>query len=107
MRPISDPSLLQVQTISGLIAAVCIMQFTYTFPPLFLLVFLIKRDAAAAGGRWTSGLLGKHWYFKAFNLVLFLGGLSAACLGMYGSGTAIKTTFATSQATSFGCTAPV
>ncbi|KAI0086112.1 hypothetical protein BDY19DRAFT_380379 [Irpex rosettiformis] len=25
----------RVQTISGLVAAVCIMQFTYTFPPLY------------------------------------------------------------------------
>jgi hypothetical protein len=51
--------------------------------------------------------LGGLWYFKFFNLVLFLGSLSMAGLGMYGSGLSIKETFAHSVATSFSCTAPV
>jgi hypothetical protein len=42
----------QIQTISGLIAAVCIMQFSYTFPPLFLFMFLVRRDTLLAGGSW-------------------------------------------------------
>lgn len=39
----------QVQTISGLIAAVCIMQFTYTFPPLLLLGYQIRIYAEGFG----------------------------------------------------------
>jgi hypothetical protein len=48
-----------------------------------------------------------RWWFKIFNFGLFLAALSMACLGMYGSGTAIAATFKESQATSFGCKPPV
>lgn len=122
----------QVQTISGLVAAVCIMQFTYTFPPLLYAGFYMRLDAARDDpgdtwmqpSRWVRALKtspelarmgaisgiapGSRWYYKVFNLVLFLASLSMACLGMYGAGESIKATFALSgAATSFGCTAPV
>ncbi|KDQ54668.1 hypothetical protein JAAARDRAFT_182158 [Jaapia argillacea MUCL 33604] len=105
----------QVQTISGLVAAICIMQFTYTFPPLFLLGFDMVVDAAkndpgdswSSLSRWKRGFFSGRWMFKLFNFVLFLGALTLAGLGMYGSGTAIKVTFENGAATSFGCTPPV
>ncbi|KZT67531.1 oligopeptide transporter protein [Daedalea quercina L-15889] len=103
----------QVQTISGLVAAVCIMQFTYTFPPALIFGFyFIKdgRDPSTGTINWRAGIFaGSPWkvLFKIFNFFLALAALSMACLGMYGSGTAIKLTFETSQATSFGCTPPV
>jgi len=90
----------QVQTISGLIAAVCIMQFTYTFPPIMIFGFMVKRDGLRSADM-------KMFIFKWFNFILFLAAASMACLGMYGSGTAIKLTFQSSQATSFGCKPPV
>ena len=37
----------QVQTITGLIAAVAIMQFTYSFPPLLRLGYDVITDAMA------------------------------------------------------------
>ena len=106
----------QVQTISGLIAAVCIMQFTYTFPPLLYAVWKMRMDAAVNDigdswwtlSRWNRALFSGQWYYKIFNLILFLAALSMACLGMYGSGKAIQATFAAGgAATSFGCGAPV
>ena len=161
----------QVQTISGLVAAVCIMQFTYTFPPLFYALFHMQLDASTNdpgdswrdASRWRRALLGsfslsasgsgsgqsglsgsnsgnetatngtselkkgsklqslkelaqlkattppaRMVFYKLFNLVLFLGSLAMACLGMYGSGKAIQETFANGgAATSFGCGAPV
>jgi hypothetical protein len=90
----------QVQTISGLIAAVCIMQFTYTFPPIMVFGFLVNRDGLMGGDMRMK-------LFKLFNFIVFLGSASLACLGMFGSGTAIKTTFQLGAATSFGCTPPV
>jgi hypothetical protein len=110
----------QVQTISGLVAAVCIMQvryshllpsftvlnpaqFTYTFPPLLVFGFLHRR-AKLSG---LPALSLKLTLFKWANFVLFLASLSMAALGMYGSGTAIAATFKTARATSFGCTPPV
>lgn len=104
----------QVQTISGLVAAICIMQFTYTFPPLFILGYQMILDAGGPNdpgdtwadfSRWrrgfwsgTGGLDGdvvggkgggaigakevwKRRGWKVFNLVLFLGAASMACLG--------------------------
>uniref|UniRef100_A0A0W0FFB4 Amino acid transporter transmembrane domain-containing protein n=1 Tax=Moniliophthora roreri TaxID=221103 RepID=A0A0W0FFB4_MONRR len=121
----------QVQTISGLIAAICIMQFTYTFPPLLLLGYQIRVFAEGYGdhvatrnpneprdddpgdtwrnlSRWKRGLFGGgNGYFNLFNLILFLGSASMACLGMYGSGTSIRETFKHGAATSFGCKSPV
>ncbi|OCB89174.1 hypothetical protein A7U60_g3657 [Sanghuangporus baumii] len=127
----------QVQTISGLVAAVCIMQFTYTFPPLFYALFHMQLDAARddpgdswrSASRWRRALFGslspsppssdlyargktarpaRMVFYKLFNLVLFLGSLAMACLGMYGSGKSIQATFASAgAATSFGCGAPV
>ncbi|KAF9524469.1 transmembrane amino acid transporter protein-domain-containing protein [Crepidotus variabilis] len=117
----------QVQTITGLIAAVAIMQFTYTFPFLLRCGYDVITDAMiedhkhiAGGGtvaridswkdwsRWRRGICGGRWYFKLFNLCIFLGGMSLSCLGMWGAGESIKATFAMSgSATSFSCAAPV
>lgn len=110
----------QVQTISGLVAAICIMQFTYTFPPLLWAGMQMRLDAAGVDGsadpgdtwrewtRWRRALGTGAWHYKIFNLVLFLASLACACLGMYGSGKAIQATFqAGGAATSFGCGAPV
>ncbi|KAF8636277.1 hypothetical protein AX17_003668 [Amanita inopinata Kibby_2008] len=117
----------QIQTITGLIAAVAIMQFTYTFPPFLLFGYQVIRDAMSEDApyhpsrgtsgrvdtwrdwsRWKRGLFGGQWYFKWFNLAIALGGLATACLGMWGAGESIKAVFGfAGAATSFGCTAPV
>jgi hypothetical protein len=58
-----------------------------------------------------QGLFCGPWHhnlFKYFNLALGCAALATACLGMWGSGEAVKATFAISgAATSFGCKAPV
>lgn len=65
-------------------------------------------DSWRQASRWIRALTTGKWHYKIFNLVLFLGALSMACLGMYGSGMSIKTTFESGgAATSFGCAAPV
>ncbi|KAF8889927.1 transmembrane amino acid transporter protein-domain-containing protein [Infundibulicybe gibba] len=117
----------QIQTITGLIAAICIMQFTYTFPPLMRFGYDVITDAMAADevyvpgkgivnridtwgqwSRWRRGLFSGRFYFKLFNLGMSLGGLAMACLGMWGAGEAIRATFNISgAATSFGCKGPV
>ncbi|KZT59478.1 hypothetical protein CALCODRAFT_191627 [Calocera cornea HHB12733] len=109
----------QVQTISGLVAAVCIMQFTYTFPPALLLGYDVLADGygydekgvvQAGSFSLARGFLSGGWkriLFKLFNLCLFLASAALACLGMYGSGTAIYAVFQVSNATSFGCPSPV
>jgi len=117
----------QVQTISGLIAAIAIMQFTYSFPPLMRLGYDVITDAMSADAeyapgsgtacrvdswsdwsRWKRGIFGGRVFFKLFNLIIFLGGIAMACLGMWGAGKSMVHTFQLSgAATSFGCKSPV
>jgi hypothetical protein len=115
----------QVQTIQGLIAATFLLQFSYTWPPLMQLAFDIHADASKrdglyspatgpqrfdswrSGSRWARGLFqGRVWY-KGINLLYTLAALATCGLGMWGSIETIIDTFKTSQATSFGCAAPV
>jgi len=116
----------QVQTISGLIAAICIMQFTYSFPPGLMFGYDVIVDAMVADNehtpgspptnridtwrdwsRWRRGLFGGRWWFKWFNLIICLASFAMAGLGMWGSGLAVQEIFQVGAATSFGCTAPV
>ncbi|KAF9992351.1 hypothetical protein BGZ80_004352 [Entomortierella chlamydospora] len=117
----------QVENISSLIAALCIMQFSYTFPPLLRLAYDVLTDAMSEDAifvpghgtsgridtwrdrsRWMRGLFTGRVAFKAFNFILFVGFAVWACLGMWGSGVSIKEGFEGGvAATSFGCTAPV
>jgi hypothetical protein len=117
----------QIQTITGLIAAIAIMQFTYSFPPLLRVGYDVITDAMAEDkkfvpgngtsgridtwsdrSRWMRGIFGGRFWFKLFNLIIGLGGLAMACLGMWGAGEQIKATFAISGAAiSFGCKSPV
>jgi hypothetical protein len=78
----------QIQTIFGLIAALAIMQFTYTFPPILRFGYDVITDAMAADApyvpgqgargrvdtwnqwsRWKRGLFSGRWYFKLSNLI--------------------------------------
>ena len=100
-------SIPQVQTISGLIAAVAIMNFSYSFPFMLALVFYIKRDAmvgdvAYAPGsaaqkqdtwrswsRWQRGLFGGDYEYPVFGMRVPVPGIAVklilliACLGSY------------------------
>ncbi|KIK59098.1 hypothetical protein GYMLUDRAFT_44836 [Collybiopsis luxurians FD-317 M1] len=124
----------QVASVSGIVAAICIMQFSYSFPPLLMLGYKMK--VAAAGlteedklafgevidpstpskdpgdtwrdwSRWRRGFFTGNWLMNSFNLILFLASMTMAALGMYGSGKAVQQTFQNGAATSFGCTPPV
>ncbi|KAF9919936.1 hypothetical protein FBU30_010358 [Linnemannia zychae] len=116
----------QVENISSLIAAICIMQFSYVFPPALRLAYDVLTDAMSEdavyvpgngvssridswkdSSRWRRGILTGRVWFKALNLVLALGFLIMAGLGIWGSGVSIKQAFEVSAATSFSCTAPV
>jgi len=114
----------QISNISGLVAAACILQFTYTFPPLLMLGFEIKQHAMLEGEgynpvtkqvtrhdsgmrRWTRGM--KHqWYLKLFNFIFFLGAAVTAVLGIFSSIKGIIAGFeGQAAATAFGCQSPV
>lgn len=111
--------------ISGLVGALLILNFTYTFPALLYVGYRCQMDAALPGEgfdpatgvtvrhdtgvkRWVRGFK-KYWYVNTFNFIYFLGGL--VCSGM-GSWAAIEGLIAVfgpggTIATSFGCASPV
>ncbi|KDN35714.1 hypothetical protein K437DRAFT_276950 [Tilletiaria anomala UBC 951] len=118
----------QVNTISGLIAAIAIMNFSYSFPFMLALAWQIHRDSIVAKyvpGQppaprdWRRGFFGGELHFKGrtipaiwlklWLLVITIGSYTMSVLGMYGSGTAVYNTFQNggAAATSFGCPATV
>lgn len=110
--------------ISGLVGALCILQFTYTFPAILAFGFQIQKDAMTPEEqfdpvtgqysyidtgvkRWVRGFKVK-WHLNSFNMFYFLGALCTAALGIYSSCLGLISAFSgANQATSFGCASPV
>jgi len=113
----------QFSYISGLVGAVCILQFTYTFPAILAFGFQIQKDAMVPEEsfdpttktynridtgvrRWIRGFKVK-WHLNTFNFIYFLGALCTAALGIYSSCLGLISAFSgNSAATSFGCGSP-
>ncbi|MCJ1251113.1 hypothetical protein MMC30_008344 [Trapelia coarctata] len=113
----------QVSNLSGLIAAACILQFSYTFPPMFMLGYQIKKDAMLEGEgfdpvsrqitrhdagmrRWTRGFM-RRWPMNTFNIIIFLGSIVTAILGIYSAALGIKSAYAQGAPPSFSCQNPL
>lgn len=113
----------QFSYVSGLVGAICILSFTYTFPAILQLGFQIKKDAMLpeesfdvasrtynrvdnGWRRWVRGYM-VNWHLNTFNIIYLLGSLTACALGTYSSVKGLISAFnGTSVATSFGCIAP-
>ncbi|GJJ09210.1 hypothetical protein Clacol_003432 [Clathrus columnatus] len=117
----------QFSNISGLVAALCILQFTYTFPPILFVGFIMQRDAIQGQPEYTPGIevsqirpdtwynfsrwwrgFKNLWWLNTFNFLIFLAALATAGLGAFSSIEGIIAGFKVAgSATSFGCQAPV
>jgi len=88
--------------LTGVVAAVCILQFTYTFPPILSVAYMIKLNALQPGEgfdpltgqivrhdtgmkRFVRGFMAKRWYLNIFNILYAMGALCLAGLGAYGA----------------------
>jgi len=116
----------QFSNISSLVAAVCIFQFTYTFPPFMILGYVMQIDAMSSDrpydinnprasridswwsiSRWVRAYK-KRFIFNTWNLIITIACLATAGLASYASIQSIITDFQTgTSGTSFGCTSPV
>ncbi|GAA5947707.1 hypothetical protein JCM3765_001044 [Sporobolomyces pararoseus] len=118
-----------VGTLSGLVAAACIFQFSYTFPPALFLGLLMKIDAANLDEPFTTpGVAPRQydtwkslyrWRRGAFNgsrrrvilksllFLWFIAALATAGLGLWATGTDLREAITSGAASSFGCTPPV
>lgn len=114
----------QFSNLTALVAAACILQFTYTFPPFFMLGFEIRQHAMQPGEgfdpatgrvtRFDSGFarfkrgFARQWYIKTFNVFYMLGAACCAVLGAYSAVKGIVASFQSNPAiSSFGCTSPI
>ena len=118
----------QVSNLGGLIASACVLQFSFTFPPLMMVGYNVRRDGAAAtvseagkqdpsstqGGK-KSEERGWRWIWRGyrtklvwnlFNTVLGLAGFTLAILGIYSSSYQIKQSYSAGASTSFSCANP-
>jgi hypothetical protein len=110
--------------LSSLVAALCILQFTYTFPPMLYLGYNIHLGAMLDGEgfnpvtretvrldkgpkRWIRGFF-KYRPLANIWLVLYtLGALVCAALGAYSAIIALIDAFKSPQITAFTCTSPL
>ncbi|KAL8696837.1 MAG: hypothetical protein Q9201_007452 [Fulgogasparrea decipioides] len=109
--------------LSGLIAAVCILQFSYTFPPFLMLFHAAQRDSIQDGegfnpttgqtirrdsgmSRWMRGLR-KNAVLNAFNAFFFLGSLTTAVLGVYSAVVGLISAYRETAVSGFSCKNPI
>ncbi|PTU21279.1 hypothetical protein P175DRAFT_0459655 [Aspergillus ochraceoroseus IBT 24754] len=113
--------------LTSVVAAFCILQFTYTFPPMLATAYWIKRAALQTGEgfdpntgetvRHDSGIKRLFRGFAAmdrkrltmsmFNILYFFGALVLAALGAYSAIEVLISAFQSSTATSFVCQSPL
>jgi hypothetical protein len=105
------------------VAALCILQFTYTFPPFLFLGFKIKVNAMQDGEGFDphTGVVTRHdsgikrilrGYRKSFllntwHVIFFLGSLVTAALGAYSAIMSLINAFKNPQVTAFTCHSPL
>jgi amino acid permease len=110
--------------LTGVVAAFCILHFTYTFPPLLAIGYWIRLYAMRDGegfdpatgqtrlhdrgfGRVRRGFLSKWWWLNILNVFYVLGALCLGALGAYGSIKVLMNAFANGSTNSFVCQSPL
>lgn len=116
----------QFSSLTSLVGAACILQFSYTFPPIMYMGITIREDAGALDtvdyesgtvtkydswkqwSRWKRGLFARPWWVAA-NFVLFAASAATAILGIYSSIYDLVQAFDLpgGSTTAFGCSSPV
>ncbi|KGO74709.1 Amino acid transporter, transmembrane [Penicillium italicum] len=112
----------QISNLTSFVGAACILQFSYTFPPLLLVGFNVQNDAIlpeegfdpATGQvqRMDNGFkrlirgYKKKFVWNTFDLIYALCALAAAGLGIWASVTSMNTEFKSGNLTPFTCANP-
>jgi hypothetical protein len=110
--------------LTGVTAAICFVQFTYTFPPLLALGYRIQKNALQEGEgfdpatgvitlydrglkRWIRGFFCDKWYLNVLHVLYVLGALVVSGLGAYSSITQLIDAFQNPQVNAFSCKSPL
>ncbi|KAL9613542.1 MAG: hypothetical protein Q9167_001927 [Letrouitia subvulpina] len=109
--------------LQGLIAAACILQFSYTFPPLLMIGLQSQKDAIQDGegfdpatgqtirhdsgfSRWMRGFR-KSLFLNLWYMFFFLGSVVTAVLGIYSAIVGLIHAYAETAVSGFSCTNPI
>ncbi|KAI7189897.1 oligopeptide transporter protein [Hortaea werneckii] len=112
----------QISYLSAFVGAACILQFSYTFPPILMVGYNCQKDAMRSDEgfdptsgqiirhdsgykRWMRGFM-KKWYMNIFDSIYFLGALAVAGLGIYASVISMHQSFSSGTITAFTCKNP-
>lgn len=112
----------QISNLSAFVGAACILQFSYTFPPILMVGYRSQKDAMLPGEgfdpatgqvirqdsgfrRWMRGYM-RNWHINTFDVLYFLGALCVAGLGIYSSCIGMHQAFSAGRMTPFTCVNP-
>jgi hypothetical protein len=112
----------QISNLTSFVGAACILQFSYTFPPMLLVGFNVQNDAILPEEefnpmtgqvqrldngirRWIRGYK-KKLVWNTFDIIYSLAALSAAGLGIWASVTSMDRNFKEGKLTHFTCANP-
>ncbi|KAJ7339932.1 putative amino acid transporter [Mycena albidolilacea] len=110
--------------LTSVVAAFCILHFTYTFPPMLSVMFWMKRHALQEGEgydpttgqtvrhdsgfkRMVRGFMARRWWVNVANIIYMLGALALGGLGAYSSIIVLMDAFKSNRTTSFVCKSPL
>lgn len=110
--------------ITSLTAALFFVQFTYTFPALLSLGFLVQSEAMKGEAsfdpysgevhrrdsgvkRWIRGFFGRYWWLCILLTLYALGSLVVSGLGSYSAIKSLIERFQTPQINAFTCRSPL
>ena len=109
---------------TSIVAAVCILNFTYTFPPMLHVGYQVMKNAAQGEAgfdsqtgevtvtdrglkRFMRGFFGPRWWVNVFNVLYLLASLALCGLGTYASALGLKEAYSQPQFNAFSCKSPV
>ncbi|PWY81746.1 hypothetical protein BO94DRAFT_536947 [Aspergillus sclerotioniger CBS 115572] len=112
----------QISNLTSFVGALCILQFSYTFPPMLLVGYNVQKDAMLPGEefnpitgetkrvdsgikRWIRGYK-KKFAMNTFDVLYSLAALGTAGMGLWASIVSMKQSFAETPLTPFTCTNP-
>lgn len=111
--------------LTNMTAAVCFVQFTYSFPPMLGFGYFIQKYAMqpsegfdpATGvttlhdrgvKRWVRGFLNrKIWYLNIWHIIYAGGALSVSGLGAYAACESLMAAFQNPEINAFSCRSPL
>ncbi|KAL2424198.1 hypothetical protein ABEF95_004082 [Exophiala dermatitidis] len=108
----------------SVIASFCVVQFSYTFPPILHLAYAMQKNSMAEGDgfnettgqtvrsshgfkRLVRGFFARRWYVNVWHVIHAGGALATAGLGAYAAIQGIIEAFKIPQVNSFTCTSPL